>query len=246
MNFRIASLLISASVLAGCLPSDEPTNDEYDDVAVAMSSVLVNDDGGDVTALKEVSLIVQSTPPEGLDADGDVYVGGTASFDYSYTVRCQDTAGSTQDACDDNTDRAEAAVTWSGTLASTRYDTEVERTGAWVLADIQSDVVTFNGDSSFTLDSEFTALYRDLTRAYALDYAAEYDVRYLRDADALEGTVTFDVHADRHAQRRSTTIEASYDMEATLTFHGDHTATLVLDGVRSYRLDTDTGELTAE
>ena len=240
-------LLLSLGTAVGCLPVDEPTSDEYDDVAVAMASVLVTDDNGDVSAMKEVSLIVQSTPPDDLDAEGEVYVGGTASFEYTYTVRCHDVSGAALDTCDDAADEAEASVDWSGALSSTRYDTEVERSGSWRVSGIQSDVVSFSGSSTFNLDSEFTALARDVTRAYALNYTADYDdVRYLRDADALEGTVTFEVHADRHAQRRSTTVEASYDMDATLTFHGDHTATLVLDGLRTYRLDTQTGSLTAE
>lgn len=42
------------------------------------------------------------------------------------------------------------------------------------------------------------------------------------------------------------TIDASFDMEATSTFDGEGTATLVLDGAYRYRLDTESGELTAE
>ena len=242
---HLALVGLLCATTAGCDADDTPTQQDYDDVATAMSSALVTEDQGDVASMDDVLLIAEGDTPSGMDQDDGTYVGGTASFEYRYRVECTDASGTALQVCDETTDEAAVDVEWSGTLSTTRYDTRVERTGSWSLSNIQSDLVTFAGTSSFELASSFTALSRDVRRTYELSYAASYDeLVYDRTSAALTGTVRYDVDAQRMADRGDSNVDASFSMDATLTFHGDHTATLVLDGEYSYRIDIDTGELT--
>jgi hypothetical protein len=249
-KLHLPPLALAASftaALTGCETSDEPSQQDYDDVATAMSSALVSEDEGDIVAMGEVVLLVEGSMPSDMEEDGDVYVGGTATFEYRYAVQCNDASGVAQSACDDATNDARVDIDWTGTLSSSRYDTQIERSGTWSLSNVQSDLVSFTGESSFELDSSFTALYRDVRRNYELSYSASYDaITYDRTTDRFSGSIVYDVQAERMDDRGNRSVEASFDMEANLTFNGDGTATLVLDGAYRYRLDTQTGELTAE
>lgn len=245
--FLISSMALTT--LVGCDASDEPSQDDYDDVAVAVSSLVTDDGISEVTAMEEaVTAADGEAPPECTEIDSGTYsaeIQGVLS--YSYEVTCTDATGTSEDACSDDTDSASVSVTWMGRLSSSRYETSVERVGAWQLTGLQSNDVQISGQASFTVESDFTAMYRPVQRSYDLNVNADYEnLVYDRAADDLSGSVLYTIDARRVASRQRSDAEANYTMDAVLTFDGTNQAQLTLDGDYNYRLDLSSGEVVAE
>lgn len=132
-----------------------------------------------------------------------------------------------------------ADVERSGQLELPRFSGSVEREGAWTVIGLQGDTARLEGAGSFHLD----AVVRPVSgpeRSYELDYSAEYDGVLIRVDDRLivGGTASYEVSAERMIGED---VEARFSMEAEVSFAADGSATLVLDGTHSHRVDTRTG-----
>ncbi|MCA9649160.1 MAG: hypothetical protein H6712_02390 [Myxococcales bacterium] len=247
---RVLPVLLLGSlalVSAGCDEPDEPDEQDYDDVAVAMSSLVASEEG-EAAAMEDAIELSTGEVPGGMQTaeDGTVH-GAHGSLHYSYSIACANASGQALASCDETTDTADVEVAWDGSLSTSRYDTEVSREGTWSLAGLQSSHVTFEGSAGFELSSDFMALHREVERSLDLELRARYEgVELEPHTGRLEGTITYEIDAERFAQRGDSRAEASFRVDAELTFLGDGTARLVLDGERSYRLELDSGELELE
>jgi len=82
MSKRLVPLSRAASLVAalhGCDSGEEPSQQDYDGVATAMSSALVSEDEGNIAAMGEVVLIVEGSVPSDMEDEEEadaVYVGG--------------------------------------------------------------------------------------------------------------------------------------------------------------------------
>jgi hypothetical protein len=242
------SLALAWSVAAGCSDSDKASEADYDDVAQALSvGVATNNSGGDIGSLQDSASIAVGTPTLGItvSASGE-FVGNRLGVDYDYSVACSDAAGTALDRCGANTDSAKVAIKWSGELAIPNLSASVARDGHWDLSEIQSGTVQVDGDGHFDLDVQFTALFRDVTRHYSLSYDATYDGVQVRrlPAGVVGGTVSYSVKAERMASGTRGDSEASFDMDAALTFGSNASAMLTLDGKYQYAVDTSSGQIT--
>jgi hypothetical protein len=232
----------------GCGQKDEPTESDYNDVALAVGSMVAgNGSDGEVGEMTDVIALSGGEMPDGMTASGDGTINGQrGTLTYSFAIDCKDAAGATQSECDETTDQAAVQVDWSGSIDWPRYDATVTRTGDWTLSNIQSGVAEFNGDGTFDVDSEFTSLDGNRTRTFQLAYAANYD-GILIDVDThvvQGGVASYSIAASRTASNRFRDVEAEFDMDAVVTFHGNGSATLELDRSRSYNIDLNSGAVT--
>ena len=242
--YRIAIATTLSCALIAC-GNDEPTNEDYDDVA-AVTAALVSEEGGEIVAMEDAVDTAAGDPPSifTVSASGTVS-GERGEIMYSYDFACRDAAGQAQDFCDETTDEAQLILSWSGEVETARRYAQLERSGDWTLSGLTGNVATFVGSGQFSVDSEFTALYRPVMRSMSLDYAATYDsIQFDRNAKQVTGgRISYSVDVERTAQRRFSEVEASFTMDVEVTFNGDRTATIVIDGLRTYELDVDSGEV---
>jgi len=260
---RITKLVLLGSALTGfaaCAASDEGPNpgpnepnppaqqlsaEEYDEVAQSVGGVVVTTGGGgEVGAIADSVSIAHGVVPLGftVSASGDIE-GQHGGLSYRYQLTCADAAGQTQPACDDATDRADVTIAWSGTLELPRFRLDTERNGSWTLTGLTGDTAALAGDSDFHVAVEAEPLAGPQLRTYDLDYTASYDAIRIdnADGDIVAGSAHFAIAAERTESGNGHDSHLAFDVDAVVTFDGDDTATLVLDGQYTYELDLATG-----
>jgi len=242
---RIAFFTL-ASLFAACSSSDDkPTAEDYDDTAQAIgSTVATSGSGGDVGSMSDSVALSLGVMPFGLSLDLDGHVSGNRlGLDYTYTASCKDAAGAALATCDATTDQAQIDVAWSGSLDTSNVDADVTRDGSWKLTGLQGDTATLSGDSSFSLDTQLTSIFRPgATSSFSFDATASYDVQVSTDdRKMVGGTATFDVSAHRKVTGTANDVDKSFDIDAEVTFSAASTAELVLDGSQHYTIDLNTG-----
>jgi hypothetical protein len=129
-------------------------------------------------------------------------------------------------------------------LDTNNFDAAVEREGSWTIDGLQSNTVTFDGDSSFSYDASLISIFRPGVRAtFAFDADAEYDAIAIDSAtrDAIAGTAAFDISAHKVVTGTSNDVDKSFAVHAEVEFHADRTATITLDDEHHYTLDLATG-----
>jgi hypothetical protein len=243
---RTASGLIVLLAM-GC--QSGPTDEDYDDVAAGLGALVSDGSGGGELGSMDDALSASSGEvPTGLTATGEgTFEGPRAGLDYAYSVSCLDAAGAALSVCErDVTDTARVTVDWSGSLTLPRYSATIARTGDWTISGLKGETAEFNGHGTFDVDAEFMALYRPVTRTFSLSYDAVYDGILIRTSDRMPmaGEIHYDVDARRTRERGSRTADAEFHIEAVVVF-GNGTATITLDGTRTYHVSLETGEVTA-
>jgi hypothetical protein len=250
--FTLGATLGVGLVTTACSSSSssKPTAEEYDDTAQAISSTAApsnagTSSGGDVASMTDTVSLSLGVVPAGISLMGNGHFHGTRlGVDYDYSLTCKTLAG-VAGACGPTTDSATAAVMWSGNLSSTAVDADVTRTGSWSVTGLQGDTATFTGDSSFTFDATLRSIFRPgVTTTYTFDASASYDAVKIATAqrNVIGGSASFDIMAHHMVTGSgSNNVDASFDVNAKLTFNADQTASLVLDGDQSYTLNLTTG-----
>ncbi|QQR91545.1 MAG: hypothetical protein IPJ88_07440 [Myxococcales bacterium] len=249
LRLSIIAALSMGLFYASCKTSEEPTSDDYDDIAAGVAAIVAGDQGSDTESMQDAVLLSDGETPEGLSTANlqGSSAGTRGSLNYSYEVHCTDFQGNLLDICDaEITDFAEISVNWDGNINTERYDATVSRDGNWTLSNLQGDTVLFNGEGSFYLESSFTGLFLQTTRTFIFDYLATYEnVSYERSSGLfVDGTATFDIRAERTRSNAFSDVEAEFNVMAVITFQSDGNASIVLDGKRSYQLNTATATLT--
>jgi hypothetical protein len=242
------TLITLGSLIAACSSSStQATPEQYDDTAQAIASTTATGGGGgDVASMTDSVNIALGTMPLGFALSGDGHIHGSRlGVDYSYAITCKNLAGTALSICDHTTNQATVEVAWSGNLASPNLDAMVSRTGMWSVTGLQTDTATFSGDSSFSFDTTLRSVFRPgVTATYTFDTSAAYHAVRIATADrkVIDGSATFDLDAHRTVTGTGKNdVDASFSVHAELTFHADHTATLVLDATRHYTIDLTTG-----
>ena len=134
--------------------SSPPTPEQYDDTAQAIASATApSGGGGDVASMTDTVTISLGAMPSGFSLMGNGHFHGSRlGLDYDYAITCKNVAGAVG-LCGPTTDQATVDVSWSGNLDTANVDASVTRNGSWSVSGLQSDTATFNGDSSFSLDT---------------------------------------------------------------------------------------------
>lgn len=241
---------VATSVLAlaatGCQPSDEPTQQDYNDVATSVGS-LVAGGGGELTSIQDSVGTAQGEIPVGFSSSGSGQFEGTrGGLSYSYEVTCTGADGVTMAACDATTDSASLVVAWSGSYDGDYWQFDISRTGEWNVTGLQSDVAVFTGGGTFDVSSTSQSLDGQRERSFELSYAGSYDIQWDMVAEkVIEGTISYAVHAERHVDGQAADRDGVFDITADVTFDGSSNARLVLDGSHSYNIDVNTGLVAA-
>jgi hypothetical protein len=245
---RAVRPLVATSVLAlaatGCQKSDEPTQQDYNDVAASVGTLVA---GGELTSIQDSVGTTQGETPTGLTGNGSGQFEGTrGGLRYSYEVTCTGADGVTMAVCDATTDSASLIVDWSGNYDGDYWQFEISRNGEWSVTGLQSDVAVFTGEGTFDVSSASQSLDGQRQRSFELSYAGSYDIQWDMVAErVIEGTITYDVHAERHVDGAAADRDAVFDISAEVTFDGSSIARLVLDGSHSYEINIDTGFVAA-
>lgn len=255
MNKNIASLTLSfaTALAAGCgAGGDSMSQEDYDDVAVAVGSMVAGSSGGGGEAGAMSDSMAASEGQVSAVAEGqaagaiEVVVRGGITFEYE--AQCFGSDGAALLLCDGSADAAEVSVSWSGSFDGPRYDVTVSRTGTWTISGLQSATAELDGSATFDLQSHFDALYRPVSRDLTLAYDATYEA-VLIDTETRQvvgGSIRYSIDGVRTVEREQANRQVDIAVDAVVTFQADGTAELVLDGERNYVIDLDSGEIIAE
>ncbi|HEY0253642.1 MAG TPA: hypothetical protein VGC41_19055, partial [Kofleriaceae bacterium] len=232
--------LLSSLVACSNSSSDTVTTDEYDDVAqnVATSSSAQN--GGDVSAMSNVVLVASGSMPLGFSFATDGMITGTlGGITYSFSLTCRDASGTTQITCSSQTDLADAKLDVTGALNLPGFSTTLDRHGEWSMMNLQEPSVKLAGNGTFSYDSSITNASTGSTAAYHFDYEAAYMSVFIDKQSGLatSGEIDYAIAANKTVDGTQT---RSFSVDADVTFDGDGTATLVLDGMHHYKIDLST------
>lgn len=245
---RTTTLILGLSAFAlAC--GQQPTPEEYDDIATGVAGLVSDNPGSETEAISDGMEAAHGEVPSGLSRSGMGSISGKrGTVDYSFEVTCQDAAGATLAPCDETTDSARLVLDVQGTIDTARYDAKLSRTGDWQIVGLTGETATLDGSGTFDVESEFMAIFRNETRTFVLDYDARYDAVQIRTADEVPvaGTIEYDVHAKQTKSRTFRDIEREIDVNAVVTFDGSGAAQLVLDGERRYSVDLKDGTVALE
>jgi hypothetical protein len=241
----LSATLISLTLAAGaCAQQNQLSGEDYDDIAMGVGTLVATPGGGgEAGAMGDATTVASEGQAELIEGSGAVEIVVRAGLSYEYRADCFDAAGAEQASCGETTDSANVSVSWTGELDTPRYDATIMRVGEWSITGLQSATATLTGSGSFEVDSEFQAMYRDVTRSMHLSYDAEYDGVQIdtETRQAVGGSIRYAVQGERFVQRGSAEKDIEFTVDAEVTFQADGSATLVLDGSRSYTINTATG-----
>jgi hypothetical protein len=241
--------LITLLSAAACSSSNTPTPEEYEDTAQAIgSTIATGGGGGDAASMSDSVAISLGAMPLGLAVRGDARIGGNRlGVEYTYTAVCKDAAGATLAVCNRTTDSAELDVAWSGDLETPNLSASVSRDGSLTITGLQSDTATITGDSTFSFDSELRSVFRNgVTATLSFDASASYEAIKVstEDREVISGSATLSVSANRTVTgTQDNDVDRSFEVDATVTFNGDGSASLVLDGNERFSVNLTTGRV---
>jgi hypothetical protein len=244
--------LASLTACSSSLELSPPTPADYDDTAQAIAAATAAGHSGtvgsgEIVAMADAVSLARGSLPAGFlrGVDGRVR-GEHFGVEYSFAITCKDAAGVELAACGRTTDSATVEVTLSGQLDTPNLTAVVDRQGTWSITGLQGATATFSGDSSLSFDTTLTSVFREgVTASFTFDATASFDAIQIDTADRAitGGSASFDVAARRTVSGTNNDVDRAFEISAELTFNGDGSATLVLDGSQSFTLDLGTGRV---
>jgi hypothetical protein len=257
-RITLITLGFSIAACASSPPTSPATTQDYEDTAQTIAAATATSSGvgvggGEVVAMADSVSLALGRLPLGFLRGGDGrFRGDHMGLAHAFTITCKDAAGATLTACGRTTDSATVEVSFSGDIKTPSFSASVDRQGSWTIAGLQSATATLNGSSSFSLDTSLTSVFHQgVTSTLTFDTTADYkDIAIaVADRQVTGGTVTLEVKAHRTVTGTpmgSHDVDKSFDVHAVLTFNGDGTATLVLDGMQTFTIDLRTGRVTKQ
>jgi hypothetical protein len=225
--------------LSGCSGGDgksTPTSEDYDDVAQSLTAVItVQAGGGELGSMADTANLALGVTPNDVSVDADGTFGAArAGLHYSYAVTCTDATGAKLPKCGATANVADATVGWNGELTLPNLEATVDRSGHWTLSGLQTGAPTLDGNGTFDLDAHFTSLFRNESGTAHLSFTSAYAAVHFGGPDHRPDAGT--IHYAVQASHAGTSGQASFAIDATLTFNADGSAKLVLDGAHVYAI----------
>ncbi|HEX7480897.1 MAG TPA: hypothetical protein VF331_24050 [Polyangiales bacterium] len=237
-----------ALMVMGCASSgggSRATDADYDDVAQALSSVVVTGDhGGETGSFYDATQLALGTPALGFAAGASGrFQGKHAGLTYEYTTMCKDGGGNAMSSCDLTTAAATVTVSWSGNLVTPNLTATATHQAELRLSALQSNTVSVSGDGNFEFDTHFQSAWRQVQRDYHLGYTVAYqDVQVRRvPLQVVGGTVSYTIDAERMVSSANKHVDASFRIASNLEFATDGSAQLTLDGTHQYAINLVSG-----
>jgi hypothetical protein len=167
---------------------------------------------------------------------------------YDGTIRCTELGLEVPTPCGPMTATATVTGTWTGHLQVPRLTLTLTRTGTWTMSGLQAATMEVEGRSHADLMSRFASASDQNHKELALASDATYQA--ITVDRASRWPISGDIHYAITGERTHTTpgldTSRTFSVDALLTFHPDHTATLVLDGDVRYELDLEAGTASPE
>jgi hypothetical protein len=249
--------------MSNSTPATPATAADYEDTAQTIgSSTATSSSGtvsaGDAIALRDAVHIALGRLPLGFVLEREGHVRGSRmGVNNAFTISCKDASGAALAKCDSTTDSATVTIAWKGSIETPNFSSSVDREGNFTITGLQSGTATINGDSSFSFDTSMMSVFHQgVTSSASFDFTATYAAITVTTKDATDkdrddreitgGTATFEVKGTRKVTgtaNGSNDVDKSFDVNAVLTFNGDGTATLVLDGTQTFTIDLHTGKV---
>jgi hypothetical protein len=232
---------------------------DYEDTAQTIASSTVTGDSsglnfGDMIVFRDAVSLARGHLPLGFVRGSDGHCRGDhMGVGHDFTVACKDAAGATQTACNSMTDSATVTVKLTGSLQTPNMSFSIDREASFTITGLQSATATFDGNSSFSLDTSLMSVFHQgVTSTLMFDATAAYKAITVTTADQMitGGSANFEVKAHRTVTGTGSgsgsnhDVDKSFDVTADLTFNADQTATLVLDGTHTFKIDLKTGKIT--
>jgi len=236
---------IMLMLLAAC--SSNQTASQQDQVQVAqVVGVTVSTEP---TAVAAVLDLATGIVPPGITIDGlGKFSGDHGGLTFNGTITCTDAGTDKPAPCSATTATATVDGSWSGQLQTPRVTISATRTGTWTVSGLQTSTVTINGTSHVDLTSQFASASDKNHKNLGLAIDATYEaVTIDRTSDfATGGDIQYAITGQRTHTTPGLDTSQTFTVDATLTFHPDHAATLVIDGNDKFDVDLDTGDTTPE
>ena len=182
-----------------------------------------------------------------LDASGRFF-GEHDGLTYDGTITCTDLGTALPAQCGPATSVAQVTGTWTGALTLPRLAISATRTGTWTLSGLLTATVTIEGTAHAELTSQFASASDQNHKQLALAADATYRAVVVDRVSRLPvgGDIEYAITGRRTHTTPGLDTSQAISMDATLTFHPDHTATLVIDGDKHFDLDLEAGEASPE
>ena len=232
---------VSACLVAAGCSSNDIGKSEYDEIAQLVASSVTTPDGGGIAGgAADAARLARGEMPPGfaMDPQTGMATGSHHGISCVYMVFCLDAHGMHMDRCGPDAETATVVAGWQGTLALDMFAGAISRQATWTLTGMASGHAVLTGQSQLVYDVTFTP-------GFVHDHATATEDAAL-DIDAATGAIAGGTLGSQLSARR--TVDASHgqqiwdhDIGAEVTFGGAGTATLVLDGTRTYTIDLETG-----
>ncbi len=227
--FCAASLLAAAACGSDDnVDKSDITDEEYDDVATSLASTTRPSNAGgsgEIGAMVDATVLARGGVLPGFTLGGTAWVGDKLGMSYRYELDCEDSAGNDLPSC-----------------GPAFLMIDLERSGAWSITGLNSNLATFDGSGHMEYDSRIERQNGDVA-TYDLEYDADYSaIVVARDSSwPSSGEINYSLSIDRVSSTGSGDVERHFDLDAKIEFIADGHATLTIDGSRTYDLDMQTG-----
>jgi hypothetical protein len=235
--------LVMALIAVGCDDGhDQPTNEDYDDLAAAFAPLVANDLSSR-GSMSVAAAMARGAAPAWLsfDASGRAR-GGLGELSWSVDIQCEDAGGLALAVCDATTDTARAEAAVAGSLNIPFVSASLDASGSWLLEGIQSQRVRAKGAADIDASTQLTSPFRPAQRALQLTASCDYDVVFSLDEPELArggGSARVEAHHTWTAPEGNS--DANFLVDVEVSLDGSGGASLVIDGDAHYELNLQNG-----
>src|SRR5262249_31081476 len=156
---------------------------DYEDTAQTIASATATGGTGaglgfgDALVFQDAVSLARGRMPLGfLRATDGHFHGNLMGVGHDFTIACKDAAGNAQTECNSMTDSATVTIKVTGDLQTPIFSASIDHEGTFTITGLQSATATFDGDSSFSLDTSLTSCFHQggATSTLMFDATASY------------------------------------------------------------------------
>src|SRR5262252_9540675 len=130
LHSKRSHLLLGSGLLLLSACGQQPTEEDYDDVATSVGALVAETSGGEAEAASDAVVVASGDMPAGFSRTGSgLITGRRGTLDYSFEATCKDAAGAVLEDCGELTDEAHLVLHWEGDVDTARWDATLIRDG---------------------------------------------------------------------------------------------------------------------
>ena len=234
---NVSTFCLAASLVA-CGAESYP---QYDQIATGMGAIVADPEGGEPRTFHDSILAARGELPLGLQLASDgLFIGRRGDLELRYELTCKDASGTTLAECAAAAS-ADYKAEWKGRIENERYKLEIIRKGDWKVTGFDGELATIDGQTHYSVKSDFKDSAEDLRHKYDFDYDAHYHDVVVRVSDGVivGGTADYDVDAKEKLREDETKIKSQLKLKIDAVFEESGEAVLSFDSKYKYKLHED-------